>query len=186
MFLRYLHLNWYRWIVSIKNRILFLDSQCCNKQSQELACQSERLSPTQLSWQWSMNMITVLWCRFQQCLGTFTMVLVRGSSVTRHFRHLSDYVFRVRNIWSTKSMGVIFSWKHLKFNLDFKNAAKIWEKVFRFWDNSVWNGIVKLFLLRTGCLSSAASMLTSSPKIWHVNKRDSFQLNCLCSDQWIW
>ena len=29
-------------------------------------------------------------------------------------------------------------------------------------------------------------MLTSSPKIWHVTKRDSLQLNCLCSDQWIW
>ena len=28
-------------------------------------------------------------------------------------------------------------------------------------------------------------MLTSSPKIWHVNKRDFFEHNFLASDQWI-
>ena len=32
----------------------------------------------------------------------------------------------------------------------------------------------------------AANVLTSSPKIWHVYKRDLFQLNWPRSDQWIW
>ena len=78
-----------------------------------------------------------------------------------------------------------FSWKHLKFNLDFKNAAKNWEKVFFFWDNCIWIGIVKLSLLRTGYFSSPANVLTSSTKILHVNKRDFFQIHRLGSDNWI-
>ena len=82
--------------------------------------------------------------------------------------------------------GSSFFKKYLKFNLDFKNAAKNSEKVFCFWDNCIWIGIVKLSLLRTGYFSSAANVLTSSPKIWHVNKRDFFQLNFLGSDRWIW
>ena len=63
------------------------------------------------------------------------------------------------------------------FNLDFERAAKNWEKVFCFWDNCIWIGIVKLSLLRTGYFSSVANVLTSSSKILHVNKRDIFQLN---------
>ena len=34
--------------------------------------------------------------------------------------------------------------------------------------------------------SSAANVLASSPKIWHVNKRDFFEHNLLSSDKWIW
>ena len=76
--------------------------------------------------------------------------------------------------------------KHLKFELNFKKSAQNREKEFSFWDNCIWIGIVKLSLLRTGYFSSAANVLTSSPKILHVNKRDVFQLNWLGSDQWIW
>ena len=65
--------------------------------------------------------------------------------------------------------------KYLKLNLDLKNTAKNWEKVFRFWGNC----IVKLSLLRTEYLSSESTLLTSSPKIWHVKKRDFFWLNWL-------
>ena len=88
---------------------------------------------------------------------------------------------KIQNLW-----GSSFDSKCLKFNVDFKNAAKNWEKVFCFWDNCIWIGIVKLSLLRTGYFSSAANVLRSSPKIWHVNKRDFFELNFLASDQWIW
>ena len=134
-----------------------------------------------------MNMIKMLWCRFEQCLGTFTMLLVEGSSETGLFRHLSRNVFRVPNFGKTKAVMLIFFFsKCLKFNLKFKKATKIWEKVFCFWDNCIWIGIVKLSLLRTGYFSSGANVLTSSPKIWHVNKRDFFKLNWLGSDQWMW
>ena len=64
-----------------------------------------------------------------------------------------------------------------KFNLDFKNAAQNWEKMFCFWGNCIRIDIVKVSLLRTGYLKSASNVLTSSPKIWHVNKRDFFRLN---------
>ena len=114
LFLRYLNLNWYRSLLSINNRILFIDSQCVNKKSEDFACQYKRLFPTHLPWQRSMNVIKVLWCRFQQCLGAFTMLLVEGSSQRALFRHLSDYVFRAHNIGSTKAMAVIFLFKRFK------------------------------------------------------------------------
>ena len=66
-----------------------------------------------------------------------------------------------------------------KFNLDFKNAAQNWEKMFCFWGNCIRIDIVKVSLLRTGYLKSASNVLTSSPKIWHVNKRDFFRHNWL-------
>ena len=113
-----------------------------------------------------MNMVKVQWCRFQQCMGWCTMLLVEGSSETGLFRHLSDYVFGVGN-----------------FEL---NASKNSEKVFCLIDNSIWTGIVKLSLLRTGYFSSSANELTISPKILHVNKRDFFEFSWLGSDQWIW
>ena len=66
-----------------------------------------------------------------------------------------------------------------KFNLDFKNAAQNWEKMFCFWGNCIRIDIVKVSLLRTGYLKSASNVLTSSPKTWHANKRDFFRLNWL-------
>ena len=133
-----------------------------------------------------MDLIKVLWLIYKQSVGTFTMLLVKVFSQTRLFRHLSDYDYGVRNFEITKSMRVIFFSKFLKFNLDFKTLAKNWEKVICFWDNFIWIGIVKLSLVRTGYFSSGANVLTSSPKIWHVIKRNVFQLNWLGVDQWIW
>ena len=61
-----------------------------------------------LTWHWSINMIMMLWCRFQQCFGTFTMLLDKGLSETIPFRHWSDHVYGVRNFGNTKSMRIIF------------------------------------------------------------------------------
>ena len=133
-----------------------------------------------------MIMIKVLWCRFQQCLGKFTILLLEASSETVLFRHLSDYAFGVRNFENTKSMSGIFFWKCSKLNLDFKNASKNSEKVSCFSDNCIWIGMFKLSLLRTGYFSSIANVLTSSPKIWHVNKREFLEQKFHVSDQWIW
>ena len=61
------------------------------------------------------------------------------------------------------------------------------EKIFFcFIDNCIWIGIVKLSLLRTGYILSVGNVLTSSPEIFHGNKRDFSQLNCLGSDHRIW
>ena len=123
--------------------------------------------------------------KFQQWFGTFTMLLVKGSSKTALFRHWPDFVFGVRNFGNTKVMRVIFFSKYLKFNLDFKKGAKKWEKLFCFSDNWIWIIIVKLSLLRTGYYSSAANVLISSTKNLLVNKRDFFQLNWLSRNQGI-
>ena len=133
-----------------------------------------------------MNMIKVVWQIFQQCFGTFIMLLGKGSSETGLFIHLSDYFFGVPNFGNARSMRIIFFSKCLKLNLDFKNASKNWGKGCCFSDNCIWIGMFKLSLLRKGYFSSAANVLTSRPKIWHVNKRDFFQLNWFDSDQWIW
>ena len=124
--------------------------------------------------------------RFEQCLGTFTMLFVEGSSETRLFRHLSNYVFGVPKFGNTKLWGSSFCLKRSKFNLGFKKVAANPKKVFCFRDNYIWVGIVKSSLLRTGYFSSAGNVLTSSPKILHVNKGDFFQLNWFGSHEWIW
>ena len=55
-----------------------------------------------------MNLIKVMWCRFEQYLGTFTMLLVEGSSETGLFRLLSDHLFRLRNFGNKKAGRVLF------------------------------------------------------------------------------
>ena len=41
-----------------------------------------------------INMVKVLSFRFEQCIGLFTMLLLKGSSEMGLFRHLSNHVFR--------------------------------------------------------------------------------------------
>ena len=88
--------------------------------------------PTQFSWQWSLNMIKVLWYRFQQFLGTFTILLVKRSSETRFFRYLSNHVFSVRIIGNTKSVRVEFSFKMSRFRSRFQKCIKKLRTTFLF------------------------------------------------------
>ena len=83
-------------------------------------------------------------------------------------------------------MRFIFLWKCSKVNIGFKNAKKIEEKVFLFWDNDIWIGCVSLSLFRREYMSSAVNVLTNSLKILHITKREFFRLNCVQSYQWIW
>ena len=133
-----------------------------------------------------MNMIKALWCRFQQCLGMFTIFLSKDPP-KRDFLDIylttfsESVISKLQNLWTSSFLS-----KCSKFHLDFKNAVKNWQKVLCFWDNCIWIGIVKLSLLRTGYFSLAANVLTRSSKIWHFNKRDFFQLIWLSNDQWMW
>ena len=79
-----------------------------------------------------MNMIKRLPYQFVQCLGTFTMLLVEGSSETGLFRHLSDYFFRVRKFGNTKSVRVIFFLKISKISCRFQTCSKKLIKSFLF------------------------------------------------------
>ena len=85
-----------------------------------------------------------------------------------------------------KLWGSSFFSKHLKLQINLKMAAKNWDNLFCFSDNCIWTSNVILSLLRTGYFSSVANVLTRSPKIWYVNKRDFLEHNLLASDQWIW
>ena len=71
-----------------------------------------------------MNMVKVLLFRFQQCLGTFTMLLVEAFSETGIFTHLSGSALGVCNFEFAKSIRVIFFAKCSKFHIDFKNPAR--------------------------------------------------------------
>ena len=126
----------------------------------------------------------VMW--ISTVLGHVYHVACRRVVWNRIFRHLSDYFFLVRNSEIQDLWASSFWSKCSKFQLDFKNAAKNSEKVFCFWDNCIWIGIVKLSLFRTGYFSSAANVLTNSPNNLHVNQKDFYQLNWLGNDQWIW
>ena len=87
--------------------------------------------PTELRSEWSINM--VLSFRFQQCLGSFTMFLVEGSSETGLFRHLSNHIFRSPSVQKhIIYQGHLLFWKCCKFNQDFHNAIKIGKMYFSF------------------------------------------------------
>ena len=185
MFLIYLHLTLYREIVFVKNRILFIHSGCVNKQSEAFSCQLGRLFPAQWTSQWSMNMIKVMWCNFKFLLARLPCCLWKGP-LKRDFLDIYLTTFKESVISEIQKLwGSSFVWKCPKFNLYFKNAANNCEKVFCFWDNCIWIGIVKLSPLGTGNFSLPANVLTSSLKIFHVNKKDFLELNWLDSEHWI-
>ena len=71
-------------------------------------------------------------------------------------------------------MNLIFFSKCSKFNADFRDATKKWERAFRFLYN--W---VSLGCHNFSCLSreySAVHVLKNSRKIYNVTQRDFFQL----------
>ena len=130
-------------------------------------------------WRWCDADFNSVWAPLRHCLLKHPL---KRDFLDIYLATFSESVTsKIQNLW-----GSSFDSKCLKFNVDFKNAAKNWEKVFCFSDNYIWTDIVKLSLLRTGYFSSVANVLTSSPKNMHVNQRDFFQLNWLGSDQWIW
>ena len=145
--------------------ILFMSSQCINKQYQDWPCKKQRVFPTMSTWQWSMNMIKVIWWRFHQCLKTFTMLLVRrfcqrGLLDIYLTTYSESVISEIKNLW-----GSYFVSNNLKFNLNFKNAGKNWEKLLSFWDTCIWIRMVKWSLLRTVYFSSAANVLVGSRNI---------------------
>ena len=118
-------------------------------------------------------MIKVVWCRFQQCLGTFTRCLVEESSQTRLFRHWSKHVFGVRNFENKKAMRVIFFFQTFEISVRFQKCRKKRTKIFCFWDICILIGIVKLSLLRTRYFSSAANVLSSSHR-FYISIKETF------------
>ena len=80
----------------------------------------------------------VLPCRFHQCLQPFTILLVKGSSETRLFRHSSNHLLHsllFRKYISND--GHHFFSKCSIFDLHLNNDEKDSEKVFSFLDNII-------------------------------------------------
>ena len=71
-------------------------------------------------------------------------------------------------------MRVIFFWKYWKFNADSKTAEKYPEKIFGFWDKSVWIVCIHFSLLIKEYLSSAVNVLRKGPENFHVSKSDFY------------
>ena len=78
--------------------------------------------------------------------------------------------FVVGNFRNTKAMRVIFFWKCLQFNADYKNSKKNSEKVFCFLDKFMWILCIHLSLLIWEYLSSAVNALRKGVKNFHVSK----------------
>ena len=106
-------------------------------------------------------MLKVLYFRFQQCFRPFTVLFVEGSSELRLFRHLSNNVFRSPYVQKYMSYeGHSFFWKCSKLNVNFENAKRNSEKVFRLWDNCIGRCWHKFCLWTRESLSSAVNGLT--------------------------
>ena len=91
--------------------------------------------------------------------------------------------FACRNLRNKSARASSFFWKWSKYNLDFENARKNSEKVFRFWDNCIRLGCIILPLLGREHWSTALIVLTNSHKLLHITKRDFLKLHCLSVDQ---
>ena len=132
-------------------------------------------------------MVKVLSSRMQECLGSFTVLLVKVSSERILFRYLSNHVFGTPKFRKYIGYdGHLFFWKCSKFNVDFINEQKNWKKFFYLWDNKIIIGCVKLSLLRREYLSSTLIVLTNTVKILLSTKRAISRLNSVHSDQQIW
>ena len=62
-------------------------------------------------------------------------------------------------------MRLIFVSKHWKFIVDFKNAKKMWEKIFGFSDSLIYVGNCKFSLLIREYSYFGVNVLSGSPKI---------------------
>ena len=60
---------------------------------------------------------------------------------------------------------------------------EIWQKAFGFLDNCIWIGCMKFSLILREYFSWAVNVLTKSPSVANLTKRDLFQLNWSYNDK---
>ena len=131
-----------------RHRILVAGCQYINKQCQDFRYYEGRSFRSHLISYWSKSMTKILPCRSRQCFGAFNMLTVYECSDTGIFTHLSSLDFlrtiisQTSNIWESS-----FFSKYSKCCVDFGNAKKNSENIFRFWDNCIWIRCVNYSLL---------------------------------------
>ena len=89
----------------------------------------------------------------------------------------------VSNFSHASAMRVIFLFKVLKNWCRVQHISKKFRKTFCLLDNCIWSGCCSFSLLQRENLSSAISVLTNSPNISNIKKRDIFQLIFSRSDK---
>ena len=109
--------------------MLFIGTECINKDSSEFANYKERLCPSQLPSQCSIKMVKALSFRFQKYFGPFTIFLLERSSEIGFLYNYQTTFFGVRNFRNISQMRFILFSKCSKFNIDFKIQSKL-EKTF--------------------------------------------------------
>ena len=75
---------------------LYWEENACHRQwmsQQDFAYLQEWLMKIPYPSQWSINMVKVSPCRFEQCLSAFPMLVVEGYCETALFRYLPNNVF---------------------------------------------------------------------------------------------
>ena len=73
--------------------------------------------------------------------------------------------------------------EHCKFNVGFKNAKKMQQKISAFLDNLIWIGTGKFSLLVREYSYVAGNVLSNSPKISDLTKNNLLQLNLAQNDE---
>ena len=85
--------------------------------------------------------------------------------------------FALCNFKKTSAMRIMFICKILKTWCSLQKSRKNWQKCFCFLDNFFRIGCCNFFLISREYLSLAVNVLTTSPKIPDITKRESFQPN---------
>ena len=126
-----MHLNRERQILTIRNRILVIGSNCVNKHRYDFKFQEGTNFPNHFISEWWKDLTR--YRIFHKCLGHFNMLTVDGSSETWLFREWSNEIFH--NVSYRKKIGyddLLFFRKCLKFNVDKINGTKKLTKNFSF------------------------------------------------------
>ena len=101
--------------------------------------------------------------RFQQCLGSFTMLLPDI--------YLKKF-FAVRNFGIYKLWWSSFFWNVQNLIQISKMLKKNMRNLFSFLDINIWICCIKLSLLRREYMSWVVNVPTNNPKILYITKRD--------------
>ena len=121
-------------------------------------------------------MIKAVSCRFHAFFGPFIMLTLKGSFETAFFRAWSNQVFQSLHFRNKLAMTIIVLSKYLKFNVVSRN----WTKDF---DNCIWSRSGYFSQFRTRYWPLAVNELGKTPKIYHINKGDIFQIRFSQSDE---
>ena len=149
-----------------------------------LAYRSERLFQPKLHEQRWINMTKELSFRCQHCFSPLTSYLSKAPLKRDFWDIYLTTSLGVRKFKNRSTMRVFFFYRMFKIQSKCRKCKKkIWEHIFRFWDNCIWKCCYKLSPLRWEYMFQAVNGLTNRPKILQITKRDFFNQICIQRDR---